>query len=109
MLDPQGRDEVISTVMQLNKEMGITVILITHYMEEAVLADRVIVMDTGKVLTDGTPREVFSGVEMLKRHRLNVPQATELVYRLRGCGFELPECVLDEKECVEALAALIKG
>lgn len=108
MLDPQGRDEVISTVMHLNKEMGITIILITHYMEEAVLADRVVVMDSGKILTEGTPYEVFSKVELLKKHRLDVPQATELVYRLRSCGFDLPECVLNEEECVKAIAALIK-
>lgn len=109
MLDPQGRDEVINTVIQLNKEMGITIILITHYMEEAVLADRVIVMDSGGILTDGTPREVFSKVELLKKHRLNVPQATELIYRLKSCGYDLPECVLNEEECVQAIAALIKG
>lgn len=108
MLDPQGRYEVISTISRLNREMGITIILITHYMEEAVLADRVIVMDSGKVLTDGTPREVFSKVEMLKKHRLDVPQATELVYKLKGCGYELPVCVLNEEECVEALAALLQ-
>ncbi len=109
MLDPQGRDEVIGTVMRLNKEMGITIILITHYMEEAVLADRVIVMDSGKILTDGIPRKVFSEVGLLKKHRLDVPQATELIYRLKNCGYELPECVLNEEECVQAIAALIKG
>lgn len=109
MLDPQGRDEVIGTVMRLNKEMGITIILITHYMEEAVLADRVIVMDSGKILTDGIPRKVFSEVGLLKKHRLDVPQATELIYRLKSCGYELPECVLNEEECVQAIAALIKG
>lgn len=108
MLDPQGRDEVIRTVTELNKELGITIILITHYMEEAVLADRVIVMDSGKVLTEGTPREVFAKVEMLKQHRLDVPQATELIYKLKGCGYELPKCVLDENECVEALIGLMQ-
>ncbi len=108
MLDPKGRDEVISTITKLNRESGITIILITHYMEEAVLADRVIVMDSGKVLTDGTAREVFSQVELLKKHRLDVPQATELIYKLRGCGYELPECVLNEEECVEALLGLLK-
>lgn len=108
MLDPQGRDEVISTIRKLNKDSGITIILITHYMEEAVLADRVIVMDSGRVLTEGTPREVFAQVEMLKQHRLDVPQATELIYKLRGCGYELPECVLDENECVSALLELIR-
>ena len=108
MLDPQGRQEVISTVQKLNKERGITIILITHYMEEAVLADRVIMMDSGKVLTEGTPREVFAQVEMLKKHRLDVPQATELCYRLKGCGYEVPDCVLDEEECAEALVKLLK-
>lgn len=108
MLDPQGRQEVISTVQKLNKERGITIILITHYMEEAVLADRVIMMDGGKVLTEGTPREVFAKVEMLKQHRLDVPQATELCYRLKGCGYEVPDCVLDEEECAKALVKLLK-
>ena len=109
MLDPQGREEVISTVMKLNKEYGITIILITHYMEEAVMADRVIMMDSGKVLTEGTPREVFSQVELLKQHRLDVPQATELIYKLKGCGFEVPDCVLDENECVQALLKIMKN
>lgn len=108
MLDPQGRDEVMKTILRLNKEMGITIILITHFMEEAVLAGRVIVMDSGKVLTDGTPKEVFSQVELMKKHRLSVPQATELIYRLRSCGYELPDCVLDEEECVKALEKLLK-
>ena len=108
MLDPQGRDEVMKTIIRLNKEMGITMILITHFMEEAVLADRVIVMDSGKVLTDGTPREVFSQVELLKKHRLSVPQATELAYRLKSCGYELPDCVLNEEECVQAPEKLLK-
>lgn len=107
MLDPQGRDEVMNTIRELNKSMGITIILITHYMEEAILADRVIVMDSGRVLTEGTPREVFSQVELLKQHRLDVPQATELIYKLRGCGFDLPKCVLNEEECIEALVKLM--
>lgn len=109
MLDPQGREEVISTITKLNKEYGITIILITHYMEEAVMADRVIVMDSGKVLIEGTPREVFSQVELLKKHRLDVPQATELIYKLRGCGFEVPDCVLNEEECVQALLKIMKS
>ena len=108
MLDPQGRQEVISTVQKLNKERGITIILITHYMEEAVLADRVIMMDSGKVLTEGTPREVFAQVEMLKKHRLDVPQATELCYRLKGCGYEVPDCVLNEEEWTKVLVKLLK-
>lgn len=107
MLDPRGREEVIGTIRRLNKERGITMILITHYMEEAVLADRVVMVDSGKVFTEGTPREVFSKCELMKQHRLDVPQATELNYRLRGCGYELPECVLDEEECAEALVKLL--
>lgn len=108
MLDPQGREEVISTIRKLNREQGITIILITHYMEEAVLADRVVMMDKGKVFLEGKPKEVFAQVEMLRQHRLDVPQATELIYTLRGCGYELPECVLDENECVKALLKIIR-
>ncbi len=108
MLDPQGRDEVIQTIQKLNREKGITIILITHYMEEAVLADRVVMIDSGKVFLDGTPREVFANVGLLKQHRLDVPQATELNAKLRNCGFDLPECVLGEEECAEALFRLLK-
>ena len=109
MLDPRGRDEVMTTITKLNRENGITIILITHYMEEAVLADRVVMMDSGNVLLEGTPEDVFSRVELLKRHRLDVPQATELCYKLRGCGFDVPASVLSEKECAEAIIKLIKG
>ncbi len=109
MLDPQGRDEVISSVMKLNRERGITVILITHYMEEAVLADRVVMIDQGRVFLDGTPREVFSKVGLMKEHRLSVPQATELNHELRSCGLELPECVLSEEECVQSLVRLLSA
>ena len=109
MLDPQGREEVISTIMKLNRDYGITIILITHYMEEAVMADRVIMMDSGKVLVEGTPREVFSQVELLKQHRLDVPQATELIYKLKGCGYAVPQCVLNEEECVQALLKIMKN
>ena len=106
MLDPRGRSEVLRTIHRLNREQGITIVLITHYMDEAVQADRVIVMDDGNVLTEGTPREVFAQVELLKKHQLDVPQATELTYRLRGMGFPMP-CTLNEEECVEALAAYL--
>ena len=109
MLDPRGRDEVMTTITKLNRENGITIILITHYMEEAVLADRVVMMDSGNVLLEGTPEDVFSRVELLKRHRLDVPQATELCYKLRGCGFDVPASVLSEEECAEAIIKLIKG
>ncbi len=108
MLDPQGRMEVLRTITDLNRTLGITIVLITHYMEEAVLSDRVLVMDSGKVIREGTPREIFSQVEFLKKHRLNVPQATELIYRLKGCGWEVPDCVLNEEECVQALLTLLK-
>ena len=80
MLDPRGRAEVMETIQRLNREKGITIVLITHYMDEAVQAGRVVVMDEGEILRDGTPRQVFSDVEFLKRHDLDVPQATELSY-----------------------------
>ena len=89
MLDPKGRQEVLDTVHKLNRENGITIVMITHYMEEAVTADKVFVIDDGKLLTSGTPDEVFSQVELLKRHRLDVPQATELCYKLRACGVKI--------------------
>ena len=108
MLDPQGREEVMTTITRLNKELGITIVLITHYMEEAVTADRVVMMDGGKVLLSGKPKEVFSKVELLRKHRLNVPQATELIYRLKGCGYDLPGGILNEEECVQALLECMK-
>lgn len=101
MLDPRGRTEVMETIKKLNREKGITVVLITHYMEEAVQAGRVIVMDGGGILTDGTPKAVFSSVELLKRHDLDVPQATELCYRLKAAGVELPEMPLTVEECLK--------
>jgi len=109
MLDPRGRQEVMETIQKLNREKGITIILITHYMDEAVKADRVVVMDGGEILTDGDPRTVFAQVELLKRHHLDVPQATELVYRLNAAGAEIPGTPLDEAECVAALEALLKA
>ena len=108
MLDPQGRKEVMDTVMKLNREFGITVILITHYMDEAVKADRVIVMDGGRIALDGTPKEVFRNVERMKKLGLDVPQATELAYRLRKKGFKLPEDILDENECAEAILKVLE-
>lgn len=109
MLDPRGRDEVLHTIHKLNRENGITIVLITHYMDEAAGADRIVVMDDGRILTQGTPRQVFSRVQLLKDHQLDVPQATELVWRLRQEGFRLPECVLDIDECVSALEPLLKS
>ena len=103
MLDPNGRKDVIRTVHELNRQEGITVLLITHYMEEAVDADRVIVMDEGRVVMDGTPREIFSRVKELKKYRLDVPQVTILADELRKRGLEIPEGILRKEELVEAL------
>ena len=108
MLDPSGREEVISTLLKLNREREMTVVLITHYMDEAVLADRVVVMDSGKVLTQGTPEEVFAQVELLKKHRLDVPQSAELIYRLRGCGLQIDKIPLTQDDCVALLEEAIK-
>lgn len=103
MLDPNGRQEVVATLLKLNREQGITVVLITHFMDEAVLADRVVVMDSGRILTQGTPQEVFSQVELLKKHRLDVPQSAELVYKLRGCGLKTDTIPLTQAGCVAML------
>lgn len=108
MLDPNGRNEVMSTLIKLNKEKNMTVVLITHYMEEAVLSDRVVVMDEGRVLTQGTPEEVFSQVELLKKHRLDVPQATELAYMLRGCGIKFEKMPLSADECAAMLEEVLR-
>lgn len=104
MLDPQGRQEVMSTIRRLNREEGMTIVLITHYMNEAALADRVVVMDDGKLLLDGTPKDVFRHVEELKAVGLDVPQPTELAWELNRAGFSLPDDLLEETECVDALA-----
>ncbi len=108
MLDPNGRQEVIRTVRALNQAEGITVILITHYMEEVIDADRVIVMDDGRIVMDGTPREIFSQVETLNRYRLDVPQVTELAWELKKRGVELPDGILRKEELMEALLPLLK-
>ena len=107
MLDPQGRAEVMETVRRLNRERGMTVVLITHYMDEAALADRVVVMEGGEVLLDGTPRELFSRVRQLREVALDVPQATDLCFQLRQYGLPIAGDILTEEECVEALAALL--
>lgn len=109
MLDPRGRSEVIETIHKLNREKGITVVLITHYMDEAVTADRVVVMDGGEILTQGTPREVFSKVELIKEHALDVPQSTELCYALKKHGIDISSEVLNEEECVLELERLLKA
>ncbi len=103
MLDPQGRKEVMDTILKLNREMNITVVLITHYMDEASLADRLAVMDNGTVIMEGEPRQVFSKVELLKRHGLDVPQSTELAYRLRSAGLKIGRLPLNPDECVTAI------
>ena len=106
MLDPNGRREVLDAVEQLNKEKGVTVILITHYMEEVIRADQVYVMDHGKVVMQGTPRSIFSQVEALKSYRLDVPQITLLAHELRKEGLAIPEGILTRQELAEALCRL---
>lgn len=103
MLDPNGRKEVICAVRGLNQVEGVTVILITHYMEEIIHADKVFVMDQGKIAMEGTPREIFSEVERLKELRLDVPQVTLLAYELKKQGLELPDGILTKEELIEAL------
>lgn len=103
MLDPLGRKEVINVLHELNKKENVTIILITHYMEEVIDADRIFVMDDGKIVMEGTPREIFTEVEKLKELRLDVPQVTELAYELRKCGVELPECILTKEELTREL------
>ena len=109
MLDPRGRREVMDTIQYLNREKGITIVLITHYMDEAVQAGRVVVMDEGNILVDGAPDQVFGDVELLKRHGLDVPQATELCYRLRAAGIPLPGLPLGEQECVAMFRRYLRG
>lgn len=106
MLDPNGRKEVIRTIARLNREEKVTVLLITHYMEEVIGADKVIVMDEGKIVMQGTPREVFTRVEELKEYRLDVPQVTELAYELRKNGLAISEGILTVDELVSEIARL---
>ncbi|MBR5579381.1 MAG: energy-coupling factor transporter ATPase [Lachnospiraceae bacterium] len=108
MLDPNGRKEVLRAARALNQVEGITVILITHYMEEVIHADKVFVMDQGKVVLQGTPREIFTRVEELRKLRLDVPQVTELAYELKKAGLDVPEGILTKEELVEALKSLKK-
>ncbi len=108
MLDPKGRREVMQTVKKMNREHGMTVVLITHYMDEAAQCDRVIVMDKGEVLLDGKPKEVFTHVEMLKNVGLDVPQTTELCFELSKAGVEIPLDILEVDECVQALADVLE-
>ena len=106
MLDPMGRKEVLKTVQKLRKQKQVTVILITHYMEEVVDADKIYVMDHGHVVMEGTPRETFSRVEELKSYRLDVPQVTILADELRKRGLDIPAGILKKEELVEALCRL---
>ena len=106
MLDPRGRQEVMDTIDKLTGELGITVVLITHYMDEAARADRVIIIDDGKILTEGKPNEVFSHIDMLRKHHLDVPQSTELAQYLRGMGYDIPADVLTPEECARAIFAV---
>ena len=108
MLDPNGRREVIKTVHELNRAEGITVLLITHYMEEATEADRIIVMDEGRIVMDGRPKEIFSRVRELKEHGLDVPQVTELAYELKEAGMPLSDGILTREQLVKELAPLIR-
>ena len=103
MLDPAGRREVLATIQTLHREMGITVVLITHHMDEAILADRVVVMNEGRVAMDGTPTEVFTRVEELEEMGLTVPDTVQLLYRLRAAGYEVPLDALDVESCADAV------
>ena len=107
MLDPRGRREVIDTIGRLNREKGITVVLITHHMDEAAKAQRVVVLDKGKVAADGTPKEVFSHVELLHGIGLAAPETVELCWELNQEGFDLPLDKLDPKECAQALYDMV--
>ena len=105
MLDPAGRNEVIKTVLELNKQEGITIILITHHMTEVVDADKVFVMADGKVMMHGTPRQIFSRDEELSEYKLDVPQVTKIARKLREKGVDMPECILTEEEFLESFNA----
>jgi energy-coupling factor transport system ATP-binding protein len=109
MLDPKGRREVMDTILQLNREKQITVVLITHHMDEAARAQRVVVLDQGKIAADGTPREVFSQVELLHSIRLAAPDTVELCYELNKHGFDLPLERLNAQECAQALYEKLKA
>lgn len=107
MLDPQGRKEVLSAIHRMNREYGITIVLITHYMEEATQCDRVIVMDKGNIIMDNIPEKVFSQVELLRKIGLDVPQVTELCWQLKNAGIEISPEIISEKDCIDALIKLL--
>ncbi|MEG2934940.1 MAG: energy-coupling factor transporter ATPase [Clostridium sp.] len=106
MLDPSGRKEVLNTMLELNRKFGITIVLITHFMEEAVNADRVIVLDKGKIINEGTPREIFSKVKIMKEIGLDVPQVTELAYELQKEGINISTDIINIDEMVDTLCQL---
>lgn len=108
MLDPIGRSDVLKTIRRLNREQGVTVVLITHHMDEAAQADRLVVMSKGKVIADGTPKDVFQNVEELKSVGLTVPETVELLYELRQSGFDVPLDALTADECAQALYTLLQ-
>ena len=108
MLDPNGRADVMRTIKELNRTKGVTVVIITHHMDEAAQADRLVVMARGKVVAGGTPKEVFQDVEGLKRVGLCVPETTELLWQLRQAGLDVPLDALSDEECAEALYNLLK-
>ena len=109
MLDPKGRREVMKTIKTLNKTKGMTVVLITHYMDEAAMADRIVVMEKGEAIIDDEPKKVFAQVEKIKSIGLDVPQVTELVFRLKGFGINLPEDIITVDECKQAILDKLKG
>ncbi len=109
MLDPRGRKDVMNIISKLNKEMNKTVVLITHYMDEAAKADRVVVMDSGKIIADGKPEKVFNQVELLKSVGLDVPQPTELIYKLKKAGIAFDDSILHTDECVEVISKALEA
>lgn len=109
MLDPKGRKEVLDTVIKLNKEKGITVILITHFMEEAESADRVLIISDGNIISDGTPCEIFSQVDKVKSAGLSVPQTTDLLYKMKLAGFDVENNVISADECANVISNLIEN
>lgn len=108
MLDPVGRREVMDTILHLNHELGMTVLLITHYMDEAALADRIVVLDNGKIQLDAPPHTVFAQVDRMKALGLDVPQATAVLYELKKHHIPLPDCALNEQECIDILLPLLQ-
>ena len=108
MLDPIGRKDVLNTIKRLNRERGVTVVLITHHMDEAAQAGRLVVMAKGKVVADGTPKSVFSQVEELRQVGLTVPQTTALLWELRQEGYDVPLDALSDEECAQALYRLLQ-